>query len=501
MRFNRLTLVFCAASLIAVGCGDDDGGGGGADAGDSVDANDIDAAPPTATCGVSLNYSSSAPRAGQLVAFNRPDGSLIGTAITDVDGQAFREDCVADTMLTLYQDGFLRGIDVIGPSESLFTVAGVQPGDTVQVGFAIPSGGPPPPTLVNAAITQDLGGLAPTDFLFLSGPPGYCFSSPVSSVTPPPFLEFTANTACNSDAGDVMLLALARSGGGILGYAFGSVAYTPGAQLALSTGAWTAAAGVDISIILSNFPVTATSWSVELREKRGGVTFQTYPDSDSVTEPMVNVSRSQGLPLAAVDTHEARVALLHGQLGPPGPGIRGPGLPAFSYTTLALGAVPAASHSLDLGALMLPRVAGAFATAPESATRPIIQWFGDGDLSVADGVLLSVTYTSPNGNSFLRQWTVVSPDASGMFQMPVLPDSLLEFAPSEGDQLTVRRALVTDMDWIDYRTLITTELTAIAQGALFFDGYPLSRLLLPPPGVPYSRRASEYTNGIIIVGP
>jgi hypothetical protein len=154
---------------------------------------------------------------------------------------------------------------------------------------------------------------------------------------------------------------------------------------------------------------------------------------------------------------------------------------------------------------MLPRIAGAFVTAPDVASEPLVQWFADGDLSVADGVIFTVSYTSSNGNSFRREWSIVTPDASGMFQTPTLPDSLLEFAPSDGDLFTVERAIVSDMDWLDYQTLINTEIEAILQAGLLFDQPPFGRLLLPPPGVPYTRRTSvfgdDFFGGGIIVEP
>jgi len=488
MRIRTILRAALSATLLLGACGDDDGNGNNGDNPDAAPRADAgptpDASPTAATCGIQIN-STGSNRVGNLVSFNRPDGSLIGTAITDVDGRATRDDCVADTQLSMYQR---EPTAAPGLSGFMTTVQGVQPGDTVVFNWGGPPSPPPPSATMNIAGTADVSGLtAPVAYEWSSGCDGD------DGPLPGGFYETGIDDGClgTDNNFDIVHIAWGESDD-IVGFSLGTAAFVANTTIPVAMSAWTAVAAAPVvTVTLENPPAMATEYWTAIRQKRDFVQYRQYNyGGDPVSATMVNASSPNELwPPGAFTTHELVVRL--GYAGsPPGFGIP---ISAVSFGIAILGVAPADSHTVNLANTMLPRIAGAYATNDANPSRPTLTWLTDGDASGAEAALVIIGYGDgfPDGGP-RAAWMFMSPNpGAGSVQAPVLPDALASFAPMADEPVVVIAAAILDWDYLDYQSIITTD----AQIILYSTD--TDSLVVPPTTATYSGRQSIWIDTAI----
>jgi len=499
MRIRTILRAALSATLLLGACGDDDGNGNNGDNPDAAPRADAgptpDASPTAATCGIQVF--SGSDRVGNLVSFNRPDGSLIGTAITDVDGKATRDDCVADTQLSMYE---INSTAVQGLSGYMTTVQGVQPGDTVVFNWGGPWEPEPPTATMNIAGNANVGGLtAPVAYEWSSG----CDSD--GGPIPGGFTEsgITGFPPClGSDNNfDVVQIAWGESED-IVGFSLGTAAFVANTTIPVAMGAWTAVASAPVvTVTLNNPPAMATEYWTAIRQKRDFVSYREYEyGGDPVSASMVNASSPNELwPPGAFTTHELLVRL--GYAGSP-LGFGSPIASGFATGTAILGVAPADSHTVNLATTMLPRIAGAYVTNDGNASRPTISWLTDGDVSSADAAMAILGYGEgfPENDGPRGVWLFVSPSpGAGSLQAPVLPDALASFAPMVDEPVLVILASIVDADYLDYQSIITRDV----QGLFGLIDIPFAspggpELSVPPPGATYSGRSSLWMDATVL---
>jgi len=269
-RFMRTKTIifFSVLSAAAVGCGDDGGGSNmdNPDAGPSADgAPTPDAAPTLASCGLRLNYEYSYYNAGKLVVFNGPDGSVIGTEVTDVDGLASRDDCMVGTTITvdLASGGGKGGARYA----ALVSVAGVNPGDTL----VFPPNEQPDNYVGGLEFTPDDGGFPGAVSYFFTND---CDSSGFA-VDGGPY-EFPIYEHCLGTDQNVDLLGLAYDGSGnIIGYSSSKgVAAVPDGVATTTMSTWAnVSAETDLVVSAVNVPLDQDSTWLEVEQGRDRVGF------------------------------------------------------------------------------------------------------------------------------------------------------------------------------------------------------------------------------------
>lgn len=455
MKWLPVYLTLCFAA-----CGDD-GGGAAADAGDGVDAGDTsDAAPTSTACGV-FHRGTGTERAGQLVSFNAPDGSLLGTDITDVDGRATYDACVTDTVITLYRSSVSTGTS--GLPGSLYTVTGVQPGDTLVFGTAAQEDGTSQEAVVNVTAASDVSALVNASTFSVRVGGQNSATTPGETVT----FDVVSEDLAGRD-GEVRGIGLAfDDGDNIVGYSSGMATFVPDTTIEMTLGAWTSVTPpTNVSVDAGAMPAGFVEQSWNLDQLLSGVLYSSF-DTPSSPTPFPSLA---ALPTPLFDTHVVQLTYTTADSSDPGP-FPGFSQPASVVTTTA-GLEPATEHTVDPQAFFLPRLHEPVAI--HNSGRPVIQWFTDGDVSDADGATFYAVFGPEEGSPSARgSWAVVTHrPGDGMFTMPELPDALQSFAPRDTEEIDVRRGMIFDLDYTSYRELITSdadELITVAMGGPFSD--------------------------------
>jgi len=430
MRTKMIVLSSILAAT-AFGCGDDDGGGGQtADAGPDVDgAPSPDAAPTVSSCGVRLNFESAYENAGKLVLFHAPSGSLIGDAVTDVDGIASRADCVVGTTITV--DLASAGGEPGARYARLVTVAGVSPGDTV----VFPSSNTSDYIGQVQEDSDDAGFVGATAYWWGAG--NGCSAT---YGDPDGVYSLDVYRSCMGTDQNVDILGLAYDGSdNIIGYSSAKgVAVVPGGTANATLGTWAnVSAETDIAVSVSNAPLTGSSYA-RLEQGRDHVRFwgdgrYLEPDLDGSDEFVM-----EALPDDFVDFHAYEFS--HYEYVFPQPYRR-------NWTRSA----PNKAPSLDFGDL-LPSVDGAsFGVVGGSPTATFVV---GGALSGIDGGAAAFSFNGPN---LFGEWYVIFPAPTGnTVVLPALPKEY--FGAMEGTFINPYGISFFEYGAMDYQDLLATPL-------------------------------------------
>ncbi len=496
LKLTRVTAILAIVALGAMACGDDEGGSGATvDAGPRADSGpDSDSGTTAEACGIQVLDSGNllaASEVGLIVSFNRPDGSLIGTAFTDVDGIARRDDCVPDTMIST--GGELSIFPGTGaPPTALFTIAGVQPGDTVVVGEEWPPAVPSSRFSITSPSNSTASNLAYTLYTSCTGDYAH---------TPGGTTEFDISSRACSPTFDT--LAVVRNTDivgphNIVGYAEAlDTTYVPGGTSTVTLGSWvTLASSPTMDFNASNAPAFATQLYTEVRQRRGSRYYNGpwlyFNDLSSAVQHLFPL-----FPIDFFDTQEVFIDLSFNDIAP---AVYGGPLGGRSNSRAGLGGAPTATTtSIDLAATLLPRLAGVVVSSPGSVARPVISWFTDGTAD-ADGAVFRIAWGNgwPDGDPMgppgpsLRPrgvWLFVTPDAAaGTLTAPALPDGLAPLAPREDETpAQASEGAIFDFDWLDYGQVITNHLDLDS-----LEAAEPSAALRPTAGTDYLRRVSNW---------
>jgi len=425
------TIVLSSVLAAAIGCGDDGGGTETADAGADVDgAPRPDAAPAVNSCGVRLNFESAYQNAGKLVLFHAPNGSLIGDAVTDVDGIASRADCVVGTTITV--DLASGGGEPGGARYArLVTVAGVSPGDTVVF----------PSSNSNDYIgdvleeSDDAGFVGASSYSWSLGSGCGDTDGQVDQI-----YRLGVYRSCLGTDQNVDVLGLAFDGSeNIIGYSSAkAVAVVPGGDANATLGTWAnVSAETDITVSVSNAPLTGSSYA-SVQQGRDHVSFW---GNENSLEPDLDGSDAfvvEALPDDFVDFHAYDIS--HSEYVYPQP-----------YRRNSTRSAPNKAPSLDFGDL-LPSVDGAsFGVVGGSPTATFVV---GGALSGIDGGAAAFTFNGPN---LFGEWYVIFPAPTGnTVVLPELPKEY--FGAMEGTFINPYGISFFEYGAMDYQDLLATPL-------------------------------------------
>jgi hypothetical protein len=448
-------------SLAACGDNIDDGGGIGVDAGG--DGGDI---PTVGTCGIVVRSEVDASTVLAVpVMFSRPDGSLIGTETTGVDGTASRADCVRDTMITVAArtggSGGGEGVRLLNGGSSqtvrdyeLVTYTHINPGDTVYFTDRSFSnqGIDRPFTRVNASFPQDLTAIGEVD--------GFGFDFACQGEETGPFPEYwvTDNVRpCNltgQDDDDIDLLVyLYDEGPSAVGYSYlkdiplvrgelGNVAETP-----VTMPAWTAG-DVDNAFIVSNVPANADYVDSRLRQQVGGLNHSVESLSPAPGTPVASTT-FWGLPEGFGEQSEGSAYI---ELREAGSLPRG-GIDYERWKNIGHRYDFVRTFFLDLSEV-LPTIA-ALVVSESDTVRPTIQWILDDSNATDVGrfAILGTRFWSGDGsyvgNDDSVDWFVVTPDvAAGSFRFPELPENIAALLEPYTFQVVPFLATINDAEWL-----------------------------------------------------
>jgi hypothetical protein len=429
----RLTAILAVALPLVIACGDDDGGGGGADAGDQADSGPApDAAPTSTSCGLELTFPEASQRAGAPVVFSTPDGVVLGTEVTDVDGLASRDDCVAGTLLTFD----LAATDVGGPggfrNYQLVTVAGVSPGDTV----VFPTRQPEPFTAtVPVNISADTGGIPFTSTQTRAG----TFGCGSSTAAPGSVVDLSVSQACLGTDSTVDVLSVLQDGTEVTGVSFAAgVAVADGetAPNVVLPAYTNVSADADLAITIANAPAGAASGFASARQGR---------DQVALLEPTSEFDLVAGAASVAVDLLPTSVIDFADVLV--GFAVEEPS--GLTLTFSATRGAPATTASVD-GSSFLPIIRSAGVSFDDGDAT--ISWLADGSFEGADSGFAVFAFNGPQAQG---AWLVVFPAASGdSFTLTSLPKAV-DLGPVDATMQIIQFA---DDDRLDYQGTINAGL-------------------------------------------
>ncbi|MBT8496097.1 MAG: hypothetical protein KJO07_23840 [Deltaproteobacteria bacterium] len=452
-------LLAVAVSLVFAACGDDGGGGGGADAGDAVDSGPVpDASPTASTCGLQLAYRDAARRAGAPVIFSTPDGTILSTQVTDVDGVANFDQCVPGTLLTFDLAATAGG----GPGGlrylELRTIAGVNPGDTVIFD--------PRPSAFDATasvnVSADSAGLIPNGGALRTG--NGCGSQFGSGIVGNNY-QLGIDEDCLGTDQTIDVAALLLQDNTLVGFSAATgVAVTDGQTSNVDLPAFTnVAADADLTITVTN-PLPADSVNASALFGRDLVGFWSFQD---------DVSFAAGTGTAVVDrlppsfaTYQDLDTVAQVFLGPD----------RFAESSYEVRSAPGTTATVDMSA-MLPLVRGGSVVFEDD--KLVVEWQSDGSMASADGGAVRFSF---NDGQLFGAWLILFPPGDeSRYVVSSVPKSL-----GIGDAATfLGRIAFFEYDYTDYRGVLTTGVTdqtsSLFEGA---DSTDLERV----------RRTSYYEN-------
>jgi len=435
---------------MAIGCGDNIDFVNDNDAGPSVDAAPRpDAAPTVGTCGAivgpQVGYGGGPINlAGIPVFFNNADGSLIGTEYTDVKGAVSRQDCGRDTTVSVLLEGFWG----LG---TLFTYAGVNPGDTVYLfGEYDDNGSDWPYANVNVSFDQDVSGLPGVTSVDETDVTIGCNGSGDEGLPSYLLMNDISNCSLGQTPGDIDVLSWLYDNGQVQGYSFlkdvplsTGTSMTP-ANNAVTMPPWTPG-NLDNAYLVINTPHDVEYMEYGISHLTDGLNFAGDGDDDGWNvvggdfAPPVLSMVFRGLPDGFGETSDFGAWME---------------LPDHNYfypeKGVYQGSPFARTVTLDLSDV-LPSVA-ALVLSGVGTSRPIVNWVTDADMDADIGVFYSQFYL---GFGWVN-WFVMTPHVNdGSFVMPVLPaeiaEGLSEAYPSNSYGSD---ASFYDASWLEYRDFV-----------------------------------------------
>jgi len=471
MRFAKFA---AAISVLAVSfaCGDD--GGNAIDAGPDVDAGPTpDAAPTSGACGIVLGETFAPPAPpppkatgtlvvleGHSVVFSNPDGTVLGTATTDVKGAASFATCGRDTQITIaiLIDALAGGAEEVDRPAQLYTFAGVQPGDTVYLGsdFSVPEIKPSPLYAnTNVSMSQDLSAFSDIDGWEVSIG---CDDTGNDDDPPAVATIWNIEPYCLGSDNTIDYLARLYDNGEVVGYATAKgvpvVTGSPGlpGDTAVTLPAWTPG-DLTYGLVAHDFPTSMNYGDMFMFQQVDGMAFaengNMFGNDLSASVVMNGVPEDFGdVYVTSVTGYFEGFVTVYAALFPPG---------GFGFAQIldVLGDFPR-DHFVHFANEALPRVASVVPTKGPNG-RMAVSWLSDGALSGASVAVTSV-YISHNAPIPYSSWTIVSPNAgAGTVEVPELPEAIADLAPDDTDTVYPQYGAFADLGVFTYEALITSE--------------------------------------------
>jgi len=447
-------------------CGDD-GGNDNVDAGPDVDAGPmIDAAPTSGACGIVLGetFAPYAPPAangnpvvvleGHSVVFSNPDGTVLGTATTDVKGAASFATCGRDTQITIAMliEGFAAGLEVVDRPANLYTFAGVQPGDTVYLGSDFGEPGVKPSPLYansNISMNQDLSAFSSIDGWEISIG---CDGTGNEGDPPAVATIWNIEPYCLGTDNTIDYLARLYDNGEVVGYASSKgvpvVTGSPGlpGDTAVTLPAWTPG-DLTYGFVAHDFPPFMGYGEMFMFQEVDGMGFA--GDGTGFGNDLSHSLVINGVPEDFGDVFVTSVTAFFG-------GFSVYSLPDSSFSQIIdlLGDFPR-NHFVHFTNEGLPRVVSVVPTTGPNG-RMAVSWLADGSLSGASVASASV-YISHNAPIPGSTWTIISPNAgAGTVEVPELPEAIADLAPDDTDSVYAQFGAFADLGVFTYEALITS---------------------------------------------
>jgi len=392
---------------------------------------------------------------GLTVVFSNPDGSLIGTELTDAKGAASRTDCVPDTMITaVIPRNLVSATGSVVPHD-VVTYTGVQVGDTVYFGSSVAQIFEDPYSDLNVTTSADVSAFPGASEVYIRNGCNQDETEPGALATMPLWPYCLSN-----DTVDVLALLIDEDGEAIAYAEAKDVSVVKGTistrgSTVVNLGAWQAASATN-ALILSDLPDGSSSANAFMEQRVDDAIFGSTAVGMSGGD-FVSSSTFVGVPaeFGARSVSDA-VAYFFG-----GPFLRGFIMIPIGYSVQALTEVARAQDFADTVnagmAQALPRLAGVVVTTEETG-RPAVHWLSDGPLTGANAAI--VAFDIFDANLLLARWFVLTPDASaGMVQAPALPESTLAVLapPTASTRVQPAAAAILSMGWQSYGDMITRD--------------------------------------------
>ncbi|MBT8491424.1 MAG: hypothetical protein KJO07_00070 [Deltaproteobacteria bacterium] len=422
---NSLTLLAALFSIVA--CGDDDGSGGGVDAGDSGDADVVDGGPQVTSCGVLLTFPNAAQRAGAQVLFSLPDGTIYGSAVTDVDGRAVRDDCQPGTLITFDLSTTAGGFEGSLSSIDAYTIAGVVPGDTI----VFPAQSSDQLAGIASVNVPSTGGIPATRFLVSTG----CAGAGASSIGLPIIGQgLGVSDSCLGGDQTADVVAYLTNDDELTGFTSQiGVAVSNGETVEVDLPAFTnVSADADLTVTITN-PPAGTELEAGTYQGRDQVSFYSN-DSEVVFDGTSGTATLDLLPSSFADFVDTYVEASTDSF---------PG----SYTLVRTRGAPTTTAAFDMSSA-LPLVRGAeFSFADGNLT---FSWQADGSFAEADHGTARITF---NDRLVSGSWRVIFPVGEGSsFTLSQLPKAL---GVDQIPNVQLQSFGFVEYDWTDYQGAIT----------------------------------------------
>ena len=406
----------------------------------SPDAAPTSDAPGNALCGPAQGSATvtvtrhGVPASGVAVVYQCPDGRWADVVRTDADGRA-TVDVVADSMLTI------GGPWSNDPNQfeypTLYTIMGVQPGDQLRVEPEAPAHD----LLAQRDLTLPGAVSGATNYQVRSGCDHFDqFTSYPASVSVLAFsdCENVDNTA------RAWIVAGDSTGPLAVTYAdFGATSPEPVVLPDWSSFLITPTVGVE------NAPAEAAAIETATMNAMRGE--QRFSDGHPTNSP---APFSGGVSGMAFYTFPQDVASeLEFQVRVGYDDAQAPNGSAVFYRREPF----TASHTIDMGAAALPRLASA-ALDTAAPARPQVSWTTDGDLSVADAAVVEISWLG----DVQEQWLVLAPASTTaplvLPELPAIPDAAAPPAGATFDPPSVR---FIEADWLDFAAIKQTGLPGL----------------------------------------
>jgi hypothetical protein len=419
-----------ALALLSFSCGDDGDGGGGADAGDGVDALPApDARPRTTSCGLLLTYRSAAQRAGAPVVFSTPDGTVLGTEVTDVDGRASRNDCQPGTLVTFdlaaTAGGGLGGTRLV----EAVTVAGVNPGDTVVYPRSELASFE---ATVPVNVSADTAGIAHDSSTVTVGRACGTFGSAVGTSRD---LDISAPCLGTDQTTDVAAMLFSQNE--LVGFASATdipVAFGEVTSPVDLPGFSNVSADQDVALTVSNAgPAELVFLSLDQ-----GRDLNSFLQWTAAPPPQ---DGSYGWSFDALPTSFGDYMVAEGRVLNSSPNG------SVSDRLLSTRSAPSTSAAIDMNEA-LPTMRGASLSLDDG--NALLLWQADGSQAEADGGFARIQLQSP---AVFGSWTVVFPAVEdSSYLITAIPKSL---GLTSSDLRLIELGFF-EFDWADYQSVITT---------------------------------------------
>ncbi len=362
------------------------------------------------------------PIQGHSVIFHDPDGTIVGVGQTNADGTANLDVPVGGMVTVVRPENIYTG----GIANQLFTIVGVEADDALTLG----SSHDPWEEAGSLSVALDSPMAGATYYEVYGGCTGDGTDDPAAEI------ELWFSRACLRDAGEVDLIAIAWDPDwNFLGYS--SLKGAPlGQAAAVTMPPWETELN-KIYIDALNPPPSGFAVETKLALLSGGVPFY-GPSYGDYFSGETSMRMWFEFPQGFADGLAYLLCLYHDESGD---------FTESTYLSYLFrsqsGVASATTH--DLGSELLPAIPEA-GIRTDTPSRPEVYFTDQGDLSVADGSAVVLSWQDQSGTPY--EWWFLLPPGQGELQIPELPDFLDNFRPSTASVFAPPRVVAIDADFI-----------------------------------------------------